>query len=210
MSINAQCKICRRAGRKLFLKAERCQTSACAMVKRAYAPGLHGQKLAGGRTTDYGKQLREKQSAKVSYNLREKQFHNYFMKAFSRKGEETGQTFFRYLEMRLDNVVYRLGWAKSMVQARQIVGHGHVCVNGKKVDIPSYQVNVNDVLSIKERTAKSRKLFADLADRMKIAPVQDWLFYDDKTQTAKVVGTPDIKKASLAFDMRAIIEFYSR
>jgi small subunit ribosomal protein S4 len=209
MSINAQCKICRRAGKKLFLKGERCQTSACALVKRSYAPGLHGQKTAGSRLTDYGRQLREKQSAKNTYNLREKPFLNYFKKAV-KKGEETGPAVFRMLEMRLDNVILRLGFAKSVKQARQIVSHEHVKVNDRKVNISSYQVKVNDIISLKERSVKESKLFADLDERLKNYTCPDWLYYDEKTKSGKVVDLPDIKKAALTFDMRAIIEFYSR
>jgi len=205
---NAQCRLCRRSGKKLYLKGERCNTSKCALVKRNYAPGLHGQKLAGGRVSDYGKQLREKQSAKVRYNLTEKQFKGYFDKAVNHK-DETGQVFFGLLETRLDNVMYRAGLGLSIKHARQLVNHAHFTVNGKKVNIPSYKLKVNDVVGIRPSSLKNNA-FTDLKERMKNREVSDWIFYDEKESTVKVTQLPDIKKISTDFDMKSIIEFYSR
>ena len=205
---NAQCRLCRRAGKKLFLKGDRCETAKCAVVKRNYPPGLHGQKTVGGRLSDYGKQLKEKQSARIRYNLTESKFKSYYAKAISKK-EETGQVFYRLLELRLDNVIYRLGWGLSVRHARQLVNHGHFLVNGKKVDIPSYSVNVNDTITIKE-SSKKGKVFAGLAERMKNHEIPDWLFYDEKEQIGKVVDNPSLEKATLEFDLQSIIEFYSR
>lgn len=204
----SKCKLCRREGMKLYLKGDRCNTAKCAVVKRNYAPGLHGQKLAGSRITDYGRQLREKQRAKRIYNLSEKQFKIYFDKAVKKK-EETGQAFITMLEMRFDRVIYKSGFAKSIHQARQLVGHGHFLVNKKKVNIPSYQLKVNDIITIKESSLKSRA-FADLKERMKSREVPQELFYDEKDLSIKVLEIFDITKMGLAFDITSIIEFYSR
>lgn len=203
-----KCKKCRREGTKLFLKGERCNTAKCAVVKKNYAPGIHGQKMAGSRLTGYGKQLREKQKAKKSYNLSEKQFRNYFDKAIAKKGD-TGQHLLNLLEVRLDIAVYRLGWGKSLSQSRQLVNHGHFLVNDKKVNIPSYLLKVNDSITIREKSL-NQKVFADLSERLKNKQIADWLFYDKKEKKAKLVGLPDAKKVMLPFDMTAIIEFYSR
>jgi small subunit ribosomal protein S4 len=205
---NAQCRLCRRMGKKLFLKGDRCETAKCAMVKRNYPPGAHGQKNVGARLSDYGRQLKEKQSARIHYNLTEKQFRNYFEKAISRK-EETGQGLYSLLEMRLDNVVYRLGWGKSIKHARQLVNHGHFTVNGKKVDIPSYNVKVNDVIAVREISKKSKN-FEELSELMKKKDLPHWLFFDAKDNIGKVVDYPNLKKAVLGFDIQSIIEFYSR
>jgi small subunit ribosomal protein S4 len=206
-----QCKQCRRERTKLFLKGDRCNSSKCAIVKRNYAPGIHGQRLAHTRLTGYGLQLREKrekQKAKKSYNLREKQFQNYFIQAMKKTGE-TGQNFVQMLEMRLDNVIYKSGWGKSMRSARQLVNHGHFQVNGKKVNIPSYQLKINDIITIKPKSQKA-KAFNDLADRLKDREMPEWLFYDPKEISLKVVDFPRTEKMSLPFDLKAIIEFYSR
>jgi len=170
---------------------------------------MHGEKKVASRTSDYGSQLKEKQSARTSYNLRERQFKAYFDKAVSHEGE-TGQNFYQVLELRLDNIVRRLGWGKSMKHSRQLVNHGHFLVNGKKVSIPSYQVKVNDIITVKEASMKNRQAFADLAERMKGKEVADWLFYDEKEISGKVVGVPNVSKVALDFDLKAIIEFYSR
>ncbi|PIR94372.1 30S ribosomal protein S4 [Candidatus Falkowbacteria bacterium CG10_big_fil_rev_8_21_14_0_10_39_11] len=205
----SKCSNCRRCGRKLFLKGERCNTANCALVKRKYAPGVHGQKRATARVTDYGRQLMEKQSARNLYNLREKQFRAYFDKAVSHEGE-TGQNFYQTLELRLDNVIRRLGWGHSIKHARQLVNHGHFVVNGSKVSIPSYQLRVNDIITIRDASIKNRKVFLDLAERLKGKDVAEWLFYDEKDMSAKVLGLPNASKVALDFDMKSIIEFYSR
>lgn len=205
---NAQCRLCRRMGKKLFLKGDRCETAKCALVKRNYPPGAHGQKNVGARLSDYGRQLKEKQSARIHYNLTEKQFRNYFEKAIAKK-EETGQALYSSLEMRLDNVIYRLGWGKSIKHARQLVNHGHFLVNGKKVDIPSYNVKVNDVVTVSE-TSKKSKNFEELSELMKNKELPHWLFFDAKDNMGKVVDYPSLEKATLEFDIQAIIEFYSR
>jgi len=146
-NLDAKCKQCRRIGEKLFLKGERCDSPKCAMVKRNYPPGFHGQK-GKKRQSDYGLQLAEKQKAKKQYNLLEKQFKLTFSKAQKQTGD-AGENLLKLLETRLDNVVFRLGIATSRTQARQFVGHGHIRVNDKKVDIPSFQVKQGDVVRVK-------------------------------------------------------------
>jgi small subunit ribosomal protein S4 len=192
----------------LFLKGDRCFTAKCAVARRNFAPGMHGERLANARLTGYGLQLREKQTAKKIYNLRERQFRNYFDKAARRVGD-TGQFFFEQLELRLDNVIYKLGWAKSMRNARQLVNHGHFLVNGKKVDIPSYEVRINDLIAIR-KTSSAKKVFADLAERLKTREFPNWLFFDPKELSAKIIDKPALKNFPVEFDIKAIIEFYSK
>ncbi|MGL5957803.1 MAG: 30S ribosomal protein S4, partial [Phocaeicola sp.] len=158
--IGAKCKQCRREGSKLFLKGERCYSAACAMERRPYAPGQHGQ--ARKKMSEYGLQLREKQKAKRIYGVLEGQFRTYFEKADAQKGI-TGENLLRNLEVRLDNVAYRLGLGRSRTEARQVVRHNLVTVNGKRVNIPSYQVRVGDVISIKE-DAKSIERFKQITE----------------------------------------------
>lgn len=205
-NITAKCKFCRREGTKLFLRGERCHTAKCAVVKRNFPPGIHGSK--GVRLTDYGKQLREKQKAKRLYGLLEKQMKNYYLKAVSQPGD-TGPHLVKLLEMRLDTIVYRAGFANSMAQSRQMINHGHFKVNGKKVNIPSYQVKVNDVVTIREKSLK-QKMFEGLAEKLKNHKPADHLFVDTKDLSVKIIDLPDLQKLSLAYDVKSIIEFYSR
>src|SRR5260221_9290361 len=149
---DAKCRLCRRAGMKLFLKGARCSSDKCAMERRAYAPGEHG-KSRRVKETDYGTQLREKQKARRMYGVLERQFRNYFEKAARAKGV-TGELLLQQLERRLDNVVYRLGFGMSRRQARQLVRHGHIHVNGHKVDIPSYQVSVGEEIAVRQSSLK--------------------------------------------------------
>ena len=158
-NLDNKCKQCRRLGEKLFLKGERCNSPKCAMVKRNYPPGFHGPK-GRKRQTDYGLQLAEKQKVKKQYNILEKQLRLTLTKAEKRTGD-AGKNLLRLLELRLDNAIYRLGFASSRVQARQLVNHGHFTVNGKKVNIPSYQVREGEVIQVKERSQKS-KAFKEL------------------------------------------------
>ncbi len=151
---DASCRLCRREGQKLFLKGERCYSTKCAMEKRSYAPGQHGQ--GRKKVSEYGTQLREKQKAKRFYGLQETQFRNLFDKADKKKGI-TGENLLIFLETRLDNVVFRLGFASSRKEARQLVTHGHFMVNGKKVNIPSYMVSAGDVIQVKEKSVSSPK-----------------------------------------------------
>lgn len=159
-NLEPKCKQCRREGTKLSLKGEKCMTAKCPMVKRSYRPGQHGP-VTRVRPTPYGTQLREKQKAKATYGLMERQFRNYFDKAKRVTGDTT-DVFVRLLEMRLDNVVYRLGFARSRSLARQIVNHGHVLVNGKSVTIPSYQVRSGDIVTLSEKIRKGSTLQSEM------------------------------------------------
>lgn len=205
--ISPKCKQCRRAGEKLYLKGERCNTPKCAMVKRNYPPGLHGPK-GQPRMTGYGQQLSEKQKAKRQYHLLEKQFRLTFERAKS-KGGNTGDNFIKLLEMRLDNVVYRLGLGNSRPAARQMVNHGLITVNGRTVTIPSYTVKIGDTIKIKSNK-KGAKVFTDLEDKLKQHEVPGWLNFDLKEVKAKVLHQPDLNIMKPNFDVQMIIEYYSR
>jgi len=208
-SLDSKCKQCRREGTKLFLKGDRCNSSKCALTKRNYVPGLHGPKLGrGGRLSGYGLQLREKQNAKRTYRILESQFRNYFDKVIKRPGD-TGENLFKLLEMRLDNVVYRAGFAGSRDAARQAVNHGHIRVNGREVSIPSYQVKIKDKVSIKDTSTK-KGLFTDLSEKLKTKEFADWLLVDPKTCVATVVDAPNLVKNKPGFDLKMIVEYYSR
>lgn len=204
--IGPKCKKCRREGEKLFLKGDKCLSSACPMVKRNYPPGVHGPK-GKPRLTEYGQQLREKQKAKRIYNLLEQQFLNYYKKALQTKGKST-DNLFQLLELRLDNVVYRLNFAKSRSSARQLISHKHFKVNGKSINIPSYQLKVGDEISIKEKSLKSNQ-FIELQKIIK-KETPEWLSLDPKDLKGKVIGLPDLDKEKVGIDFRLIIEFYSR
>ncbi|MDD5251886.1 MAG: 30S ribosomal protein S4 [Patescibacteria group bacterium] len=205
--LESKCKQCRREGNKLYLKGERCAGAKCAMIKRSYKPGAHGP-TSRTRPTPYGLQLREKQKAKETYGMMERQFRNYFEKAKKSVGDTTS-TFVQMLEMRLDNVVYRLGFGKSRQLARQLVGHGHVTVNGKKVTIPSYQVKAGDIISLAKQIQKS-KLFADDLGRIEKVQPPGWLNLDAKALTGKVLTKPEGEDLRQNFDPKLIVEFYSR
>lgn len=206
-NLDPKCKQCRRAGQKLFLKGERCNSPKCAMVKRNFPPGIHGSK-GYGRLTDYGVQLREKQKAKKIYRLMEKQFKSYFTKAHKSK-ENTENILLQLLEMRLDNVIFRAGFAKSRDFARQLISHGHFQVNGKKVTTPSYQVKINDIISIKEKSIAS-KAFANIKEQLKKVEPTSWLSVDPGKLEAKIVDNPKIEETKGEFDPKLIIEFYSK
>ncbi|HLD28256.1 MAG TPA: 30S ribosomal protein S4 [Patescibacteria group bacterium] len=205
--VDKQCKKCRRAGEKLFLKGEKCNSPKCPMIKRNFPPGAHGQ---GGfsRVTNYGRQLKEKQKAKRIYGLMEKQFRNYFEKAFKKVGN-TAEILFKSLEGRLDNTIFRLGLASSRKEARQMVGHGHFKVNDRKVDIPSYQVKVGDIITIRDKSLKSLK-FENLVEKMKDKEFAPWLNFDVKEMKGKVTGQAKMEDVGLNIDWRMIIEFYSK
>ncbi len=206
-NLDPKCKQCRRAGQKLFLKGERCNTAKCAMVKRNFPPGIHGSK-GYGRLTDYALQLREKQKAKKIYRLMENQFKNYFTKA-NKTQENTENILLQLLEMRIDNVIYRSGFAKSRDLARQLISHNHFLVNGQKVNIPSYQVKVNDIISLKEKS-QSSKSFTNLKEQIKKNEPVSWLSVDLDKLEIKVVDKPSIDESKGEFDPKLIVEFYSR
>ena len=202
----AVCKLCRREGEKLFLKGDRCYTHKCSVGKRAYAPGQHGQlrkKLSG-----YGVQLREKQKARRYYGVLENQFRSYFEMAVNKKGV-TGTVLLQILESRLDNVVYRLGFADSRTQARQLVTHGHISVNGRRVDIPSYLVKPGETIAIYE-TSKNIGNFAELADKVSAKVIPAWLDLDKVNLTAKVVGVAAREDIDLLIQEHLIVELYSK
>ncbi|MFA4905956.1 MAG: 30S ribosomal protein S4 [Candidatus Margulisiibacteriota bacterium] len=194
------CKQCRREGEKLFLKGERCLTPKCAVARRAYPPGPHGEKPT--RLTEFGRRMREKQKARRIYGLSEKQFRNYFEQA-SRAVGVTGLRLLQLLEMRLDNVVYRLGYAPSRQAARQLVRHGYIKVNGRKVNIPSYQAKVGQVVGLRpERLEK-------IAEKMAELTPPAWLSFE-ADKTAKVVGLPTRDDTEKLIEDSAIVEYYSR
>lgn len=200
----AVCRQCRREGAKLFLKGERCYSDKCAIARRAYAPGQHGQSRK--KFSEYGLQLREKQKARRHYGVLESQFAKYFEMAEKKQGV-TGENLLSILESRLDNVIYRLGFAMSRPEARQLVRHGHFTVNGKKVNIPSYLVEVGDVIAIKEASMDSNKIKSILEANEKRTIVK-WLELD-KT-SAKVVGVAQRDDIDIPLEEHLIVELYSK
>ncbi len=199
------CRLCRREGMKLYLKGDRCYTDKCAITKRAYAPGQHG--TSRRKLSNYGIQLREKQKAKRFYGVLESQFRKYFEIADKQTGI-TGENLLRLLESRLDNVVYRLGFASSRAEARQLVVHGHFRVNSKKVDIPSYLVSAGDIISVKERSKSSDK-FRSLVENFK-GNVPEWLTVDMEKLEGTVLSLPSREDIDLPIAENLIVELYSR
>ncbi|MCI7333375.1 MAG: 30S ribosomal protein S4 [Oscillospiraceae bacterium] len=202
----AVCKLCRREGKKLFLKGDRCYTGKCAFERRSYAPGQHGQNRS--KNSEYGLQLRAKQQARRYYGIQEGQFHKYFLMA-ERKAGVTGENLLRICESRLDNVVYTLGWASSRAEARQLVTHGHFEVNGKKVDIPSYLLKAGDTVSIKSKSKDSAK-FKTVLEANASRPVPSWLDLNAEALSAKVVALPEREQIEVPVEEHLIVEFYSK
>ena len=202
----AVCKLCRREGEKLFLKGDRCYTAKCAISRRAFAPGQHGQ--GRKKSSEYGLQLRAKQRARRYYGILEGQFHTYFEIA-ERKPGVTGENLLRLLESRLDNIVYRSGFANSRAEARQLVTHAHFRVNGKKVDIPSYLCKAGDVISIKESSRDSEKIKAILEANAS-RPVPEWIDVNADNYEAKVVNLPERDQIDAPVEEHLIVEFYSK
>ena len=201
---DANCRLCRREGQKLFLKGERCYSPKCAIEKRNYAPGQHGQSRK--KNSEYGLQLREKQKTKRFYGLQETQFRNLFDKA-ERKSGMTGENLLILLETRLDNVIFRLGFASSRKEARQLVIHGHFLVNGKKVDIPSYEVKAGDEIKVKEKSSSSPK-FKEVKE-MSIS-VPSWMSVDVEKLEGKVVLLPTRADIDTPVAEHLIVELYSK
>ncbi|MGI8633062.1 MAG: 30S ribosomal protein S4 [Solirubrobacterales bacterium] len=199
-----QCKQCRREGQKLFLKGERCLTDKCAVDRRSYPPGDHGRGRV--KQSEYRVQLREKQKTRRYYGILERQFRNYYAKA-SRQPGVTGENLLRMLEMRLDNVIVRLGFATSRRQARQLVLHGHWQVNGRRVDIPSFRVSPEDVISIKE-SSKATETIRTATELT--AAVPPWLQADHDGLTAKVLREPEREEISAPVQEQLIVELYSK
>ncbi len=200
------CKQCRREGKKLFLKGDRCYTGKCAIDRRSYAPGQHGQNRS--KNSEYGLQLRAKQQARRYYGVQEGQFHKYFLMA-ERKAGMTGENLLKICESRLDNVVYTLGWASSRAEARQLVTHAHYEVNGKKVDIPSYLLKAGDVVSIKAKSRDSVKI-KEVLEANASRPVPTWLDVDAENLSAKVVALPEREQIGAPVEEHLIVEFYSK
>src|ERR671913_2132314 len=205
--IGPVCRLCRREGMKLFLKGERCYTEKCAIEKRNFAPGQHGktrkQKLAG-----YGLQLREKQKVKRIYGVLEDQFRGYFEEAERTRGI-TGVTLLQLLERRLDNVIYRLGLATSRPQARQLVRHGHFLINGRKVDVPSYQVKAGDVVTVRGTSAQNATI-QHAMEEVKGRGIPEWLSWDAGAMTGKIQSLPTREQINLPVQEQLIVELYSK
>ena len=202
----AVCRLCRREGQKLFLKGERCYSEKCSVGLRGYAPGQHGQ--GRKKSSEYGMQLRAKQTARRFYGVQENQFHHYFEIA-ERKQGITGDNLLRILDSRLDNVVYRVGFASSRAEARQLVGHGHYEVNGKRVDIASYLLKAGDVVSICEKSRASEKIKA-VVEANSARPVPEWIDVDRNNLSAKVIALPTREQIEAPVDEQLIVEFYSK
>ena len=206
--MDAKCKICRRAGEKLFLKGERCFTPKCAMVKRPYAPGrLESERKHRSSTSEFGTQLREKQKVRNLYGINERQFSNYVKRAMAEKGKNITGHLFENLELRLDNAIYRLGFVSSRALARQFVSHGHAIVNGKKITVPSYSLRVGDAISFRDGS-KLNKLYPIAMERAKNYTSPMWLNLNKETLSAEVMGKP--KDIDTLFNLQSVIEFYSR
>ena len=203
---DAVCRQCRREGQKLVLKGERCYSDKCAINRRSFAPGQHGK--ARKKLSEYGLQLREKQKARRYYGVLEGQFHHYFEMA-ERKAGITGENLLQILESRLDNVVYRLGFAMSRPEAPQLVVHGHFTVNGKKVNIPSYLVSAGDVIAVQQKSKQSEK-FKVVAEANANRPVPAWLEVDRENQSGKVVALPSRDQIDLDIQETLIVELYSK
>jgi small subunit ribosomal protein S4 len=206
---DAVCRLCRREGQKLFLKGERCLSPKCAIERRNYPPGEHGKKATFRRkTSDYGLQLREKQKARRIYGVMEKQFRRYFREASRRKGL-TGATLLSILESRLDNVVYRLGFADSRSQARQLVRHGHFDVNGRKTDIPSYVVGLGDIITVRD-SSKSKQYFKDRTQVMEGSRTPGWLNLNLGAMSGSMTAEPSREDIEIPLNEQLIVEYYSR
>jgi small subunit ribosomal protein S4 len=208
--IGPVCKQCRREGEKLFLKGERCLTAKCAIDRRSYAPGMHGREsqFRRRRQSEYAVQLREKQKARRIYGVLERQFRRYFREAERRKGL-TGANLLSILESRLDNVVYRLGFADSRAQARQLVCHGHFDCNGRRTDISSMLVEPGDVISVRQRS-KELAYFKDRAKELERKVVPDWMSLDALNMSGRILNLPSREEIDLPLNEQLIVEYYSR
>ena len=202
--LGPKCRVCRREGMKLFLKGERCLTEKCAIERRSYPPGEHGRGRI--KQSEYLLQLREKQKARRYYGLLEKQFRNYYEKASKQQGI-TGEVLLRMLELRLDNVVYRLGFAASRSQARQLVRHGHFQVNGRRVNIPSFQVRADQIISTRPGSSADQ-VIRDATDLT--ASVAPWLQADHEALTGKILKLPERSEIDTPVQESLIVELYSK
>jgi len=207
-TIDSKCKLCRRAGEKLFLKGDRCLSPKCAMVRRPYAPGVHGQNPSRGRS-EFGRQLSMKQKIKRIYGVMERQFRHHFEESKLRQGA-TGDLLLQRLECRLDNVVYRLGFATSRVAARQLVGHKFFTVNGKRMNVPSYEVKIGDVIAlkgIKENKTVTKNRMEVLKNKN---DVPHWLALDAPKLEGKILALPSREDVGISVDAQMVVEYYSK
>ncbi len=204
-----RCKKCRRAGVKLFLKGTRCTGPKCAMVKKNYPPGERGKRRS--RSSEYGEELKEKQKLRHWYNLRERQFKNYVSKAMKKQGgdEDSGDVLIKSLESRLDNTVYRMGFAESRPKARQMVNHGLIFVNDRKVDIPSYSTEEGDEITVNPNK-RDKNIFDNLSEKLKNYETPSWIFIDRNKLEGKITGEPIAEEVEPPVKMTSIFEFYSR
>ncbi|MDD4699103.1 MAG: 30S ribosomal protein S4 [Oscillospiraceae bacterium] len=202
----AVCRLCRREGQKLFLKGDRCYSDKCSVGRRSYAPGQHGQ--GRKKTSEYGLQLRAKQKARRFYGIIENQFHHYFEMA-ERKVGVTGENLLRILESRLDNIVYRVGFASSRAEARQLVVHGHFEVNGSRVDIPSYLVKSGDIITLCEKSRSSEKMKA-VMEANSGRPAPQWIDVNRDAFEAKIINLPERDMIDSPIEEQLIVEFYSK
>ncbi|HET6381715.1 MAG TPA: 30S ribosomal protein S4 [candidate division Zixibacteria bacterium] len=200
------CRICRREGLKLFLKGSRCYSRKCAFERRATPPGMNTQRRR--KVSEFGLQLREKQKVRKTYSVMERQFRNYFEKADRSKGV-TGETLLRMLEMRLDNVVYRMGFARSRAEARQLVSHGHFAVNGRPTNIPSFGTRVGDRIEVRENR-RNREYFKTVGETMRAAQVPEWLSVDPARLSGSVLAEPTREQMPMEFNEQLVVEYYSR
>lgn len=206
---DAVCRLCRREGQKLYLKGDRCLTPKCAFERRGVPPGMHAKKTQFKRTeSDYALQLREKQKVKRIYGVMERQFRRYFRYALRTKGL-TGATLLIVLESRLDNVVFRLGFADSRAQARQLVRHGHFTVNGRKTNVPSYLVRVNDVIAVRPES-RQRAYFRSLNESLGGRQTPQWLRVDAAAMSGQVINKPTREDIDISINEQLVVEYYSR
>ncbi len=207
----SKCKICRRLGEKLFLRGDRCLGAKCPLIKRPYAPGQKPKRRKAG-LSEYGRELREKQKIKRSYNLTEKEFKGYvkvLLDTGTKLVEDVSSAFVKNVETRMDNVMFRLGLAKSRAEARQMVTHGHFLVNGVRTDIPSRQLRIGDKISIRQGS-REKAIFKNIEEKVKKASIPAWLSMDKKTLEAEIKKYPKIDDVQLAGELSAVFEHYSR
>lgn len=203
---DAVCRICRREGLKLFLKGSRCYSRKCSFERRSSPPGMNTMRRR--KVSEYGLQLREKQKVRKSYSVLERQFRNYFAKADQRKGV-TGENLLRMLEMRLDNVVFRMGFASSRAQARQLVTHGHFAVNGWPTNVPSFATKVGDRIEVRE-SRRGREYFKTADQIIKAAQIPEWVSVDPAKLSGSVLAEPAREQMPLEFNEQLVVEYYSR